>query len=193
MTVIPIPGKSEMIEEFVRQAGSEAWMDKVDEVKKYRAKSTSIRTDRAWLKEKLAKALERGNRGKLCNLLFLGLLVDRTYFEKWLRKSGCLRASRYDLNPSIPMFLCQELLKHALNLDITAETVRYLHNVQNLLQLAPAVKALNITIVKELFADRSAVKGLLITLDLTFLIRSELNKLDFDGYTPEMLAEGCLT
>jgi hypothetical protein len=168
-----------MIEEFVRQAGPGIWTDKINQLKEYRTKSTSLRDDRAWLKEQLMRVLERGNKGKVCNLLLLALLIDRTYFEKWLRKSGCQRASRYDLNPSIPMLLCQELLKHALSLDLTAETITYLENIQRLLQIAPAVQALNVKIVRELFADKSAVKGLLITLDLTFLIRSRIEQIRF--------------
>ena len=86
-----------MIEDLVRQAGPGIWTDRIDALRELTARSQFLRTDRDWLEQQLTTAMDRCNKGRLCNLSLLALLIDRTRFERWLRRSGVLRASRYGL------------------------------------------------------------------------------------------------
>lgn len=178
------------IQEIFRGLGPGIWTDRIVDLRRAIADHQVTKQERKWLRDEIAKSIEQEKRGRICNLLILSSILDPIRTSDWIRRSGALRASAYHYRPATPQFLTEALANVADQLGYSPDFHSYLSSVQALLHVAEPVSQLNESVVQRLFKDRNAIKGLLVSLDITFLIREEFQKLEFEGFTPEELAEG---
>ncbi len=176
---------------IVNAQPSGLWKDSPDQLRACTTAGPLSKAERKWLETEILLTQKVGKQGRLINLLTLALAFDKVYWSDWIRKSPVLRASKYDLNPKIPMFLCASLLEYSKSLSFDPGFCEYLASTQNLLKITTAFRDLQISTIQILFRERSRViKSALVVVELAFLGRREFGTLVVAGLIPESLADG---
>lgn len=179
------------VKEIVNSQPPGLWKDSPDQLKACTTGGPLSKAERKWLETEILLAQKAGRQGRLINLLTLALAFDKVYWTDWIRKSPVLRASKYDLNPKIPMFLCASLLESSKLLSFDSGFGEYLASVQNLLKITSAFRDQQILIIQSLFRERNRIiKSALAVVELAFLGRREFGTLTVAGLIPELLADG---
>jgi hypothetical protein len=137
-----------------------------------RAQCSEVKTDGHDLDriiDSLSAEARLGHRGRATNWLTLGLLLTPERFVARAKRSGSLRASRYDFNAAPIRGAVQAVLdaSDALNLPLT--TIHYLASINRLLTVAEHIGVLQKGLVRELKKSANvALKSLLATIDILF-------------------------
>ncbi len=92
------------IQTIIDSLPSGLWKDNLTVLKKETEGVSLSKAERKWLENEIHSVQKSGKRGKLVNLIVLGLAIDREVWSMWIRKSSVLRVSKYDFNPVAPRF-----------------------------------------------------------------------------------------
>jgi hypothetical protein len=112
----------------------------------------------------------------------------------YLRKSGLLRASRYDFNAKVIRELCLTLLQCQTALQFSHDSIKYLKSVAALHTLADEARRLHMSVLARLRErEHFALKTLFATLNQLFMVPWESSKDDdassLTHYSAEELSE----
>lgn len=150
------------------------------------------------VKEARDRVLEESSKrhqGRVLNWFVAGMVVDQSRFIAEIKRSGALRASRYEFDPSLPRFVAETVLQHASELSLGPQATTYLRSAISLLCIAEEVRNVALELRKQIHQERDvAAKGMLATLDLMFM--EDLFSIPLpgaatpSGYDKEELAEG---
>lgn len=145
------------------------WLSKIDF---FRAQLGEVRPTGQDLDRIIRLAVteaQLGHRGRFTNWLSLGLLLDAERSVARLKRSGALRASKYDFHVGTIQGAVRAVLKASRILDLPSGVVRYLASIDGLLTIAKNIARLRSDLVQNLRESAHiALKSLVITIDRLF-------------------------
>ena len=166
------------------------WIDRIPDLVQTLPRPLT-KAQRAEVRTNLAEGLQGQKARKICNWLVVGIVADQDYWFRQARNTGIFRASRSGYSANLSRYIATTLLSYERALRLTPLSKSYLQSVLELLRVAPAVRAADAQLIKNIRKHRTGLlKGLVAVLDSLFLLRNEFGQLFFEGLIPEDYANG---